>query len=82
ASSYVMLDRGPRMVEVSEGITPQLVNRIDITAGDLGVALEVAREEGLPTPVAAAVGQVLLRAVRALPPDADDAALIAVVTQD
>lgn len=82
ASSYVMLDRGPRMVEVSEGITPQLVNRIDITAGDLGVALEVAREEGLPTPVAAAVEQVLLRAVRALPPDADDAALIAVVTQD
>lgn len=78
ASSFMVQDRGPRMVEVSEGITPQVVNRLDLTTDDLGVALEVARDAGQPTPVAAAVEQVLLRAAQALPPDADDATIIRV----
>ncbi len=61
AASYMVADRGPRMVEAVEGITPQLVNRLDLTADDLGVALAVARAMAVPTPVASAAEQVFLR---------------------
>lgn len=67
------------MAEAADGVTPQLVNRLDVTADDLGVALEVARASAVPTPVAAAVEQVFLRAGHQLPPDADDSTLIRVV---
>jgi len=79
AASYMVADRGPRMAEAADGVTPQLVNRLDVTADDLGVALEVARASAVPTPVAAAVEQVFLRAGHQLPPDADDSTLIRVV---
>jgi len=79
AYSYMVADRGPRMVEAADGAAPQLVNRLDVTADDLGVALEVARESSVPTPVAAAAEQVFMRAGRQLPPDSDDSAIIRVV---
>lgn len=76
AASFAVLDRGPRMVEVADGATPQTVNRLDVTAGDLAVALDAARASGVPTPVAAAAEALFLRAARLLPPDGDDSSLI------
>lgn len=79
AASYMVADRGPRMAEAVDGVAPQLVNRLDVTADDLGVALEVARAFAVPTPVAAAAEQVFMRAGHQVPPDSDDSALIRVV---
>lgn len=78
ATSYMVMDRGPRMVELVDGATPAAVTRLYVTAGELDVALDVARDNGVPTPVAAAAEQVFLRAAGVLPPEIDDSAIISV----
>lgn len=76
AYSFMASDRGPRMREALDGVTPALVNRLDVTTMDLAVALEAARGTGLPTPVAAAAEQVLMSAQRTLGGDCDDSGIV------
>lgn len=79
AGSYMAADRGPRMVQAANGITPHLVNRLDVTAAELAVAAGIARDSMVATPVTAATEQVMLRAMTQLDPDADDAEIIRAV---
>lgn len=79
--SFMAADRGPRMVQAASSVSPQLVNRMDLTGDDLAVALDIAREYGVATPVAAAAEQVMLRAARMVNPDADDSEVIRAVEQ-
>lgn len=72
ASSFMAADRGPRMVQAASGIKPHLVNRLELTSDDLNVALGIAREYSVATPIGAATEQALLRARKVLDPDADD----------
>lgn len=82
AASFMATDRGPRMVEAIHGITPNSQARMDLTVADIGVALEIARESGMSTPVGASAEQVLLRASRHLPPDGDDSLVIREISRD
>lgn len=82
AYSFMASDRGPRMAEALGGVTPAMVNRLDLTAAELGVAIEMARDAGLPTPVAAAVEQLFLRAQRDLGGDVDDAEIVRLAEPD
>ena len=82
AASFMVTDRGPRMVEVLHGTTPNAQSRMDLTVGDIRVAVEIAREAGLATPVGAAAEQVLLRAARHQPPDGDDSLVVREVSRD
>lgn len=78
-SSYMLRDRGPRMRDIIEGATPQTENRLAVTAKELSVALEIARESAITTPVAAAAEQEMMRAAIQLPDDADDSEIILTV---
>lgn len=82
AHSFMASDRGGRMLEVLNGMSPQLINRFDLTSSDLTVALEIARENGVATPVASSAEQVFLRAARRVDPDADDAEIVRIVEND
>lgn len=80
ASSFMLSDRGPRMRDVIEGATPQAENRLAVTTDELAVALEIARESAISTPVAAAAEQEMMRASLQLPDESDDSELIRVVS--
>ena len=80
ASSFMLNDRAPRMRESAAGGKPALQNRLAVTAADLSVALEMAREARQATPVAAATEQFLLRAALQLPEECDDSEVIRVVS--
>lgn len=75
-SSFMLRDRGARMREVIDGSTPRSENRLAVTANELSVALDVAREAAIVTPVAAAAEQELMRAATQLPDEADDSEII------
>lgn len=79
ASSFMVRDRGPRMRDVIEGATPSAENRLAVTSNELSVALEIARESAIVTPVAAAAEQEMMRAAAQLPDESDDSEIIRVV---
>lgn len=64
ASSFMLADRGPRMVEALTG-EPQVRSRVDIFVKDMGLVAALANQAHVPTPVAAAAGQLYLVAERA-----------------
>lgn len=80
ASSFMLRDRGPRMRQAAEGAAPNVENRLGVTANDLAVALEIARESALSTPVAAATEQFFLRAVQQLAEKCDDSEIVRLVS--
>lgn len=80
ASSFMLRDRGPRMRDVIEGANPQAENRLAVTTNELSVALGIAREAAISTPVAAAAEQEMMRAALQLPDEADDSEVIRVVS--
>ena len=60
AASFMLADRGPRMIERLRGESPELRSRLDVIDKDMGLVHELARSSGLSTPVAAAAEQVYL----------------------
>lgn len=65
AASFMLADRGPRMLEALDDETPETRSRVDIFVKDLGIVRDAARGAGLATPVAAAAEQLyLLRAAQ------------------
>lgn len=56
-SSFMLQDRGPRMVEALEG-EPEVRSRVDIFVKDMSLVAALAAEVHVPTPVAAAAGQL------------------------
>lgn len=57
AASFMLGDRGPRMVDAFDG-SPEVRSRLDVISKDMGIVAEVARRSGVATPVAAAAEQL------------------------
>jgi 3-hydroxyisobutyrate dehydrogenase len=60
AASFMLADRGPRIVEALEGAEPEVLSRMDIFVKDLGIVLEAGRAAGVAIPVAAAAEQLYM----------------------
>jgi 3-hydroxyisobutyrate dehydrogenase len=56
ASSWMLRDRGPRMLEES----PRVTSAVDIFVKDLGIVLEAGRDAGAALPLAALAHQLFL----------------------
>jgi 3-hydroxyisobutyrate dehydrogenase len=80
ASSFMLADRGPRMVAALEG-QPEVRSRLDIFVKDLNIVTTLAKSRGLPTPVASASEQIFLLATQAGLGAADDSTLISLITR-
>ena len=60
AASFMLGDRGPRMLQAGDEGGAEVRSRLDIFVKDLGLVGTAARAAGLPTPVAAAAEQLFL----------------------
>ncbi|KGF04026.1 NAD(P)-dependent oxidoreductase [Actinomyces urogenitalis] len=76
AASFMLADRGPRMVEQMEGRTPELRSRLDVILKDMGIVGSLTRVAQLPTPVASAA-ENLYRVAKAAGLEAEDDSALA-----
>ena len=60
AASFMLADRGPRMVQRLQGEEPQLRSRLDVISKDMGIVHQLVRKVGLAAPVASAAEQTYL----------------------
>ncbi len=60
AASFMLGNRGPRMLQAYDPDGPEVLSRLDIFVKDLGIVGKAARAAGLATPVAAAAEQLFL----------------------
>ena len=60
AASFMLGDRGPRMLQAGDEGGAEVRSRLDIFVKDMGLVTTAARGLGLPTPVAAAAEQLYL----------------------
>ncbi|MBG6189950.1 3-hydroxyisobutyrate dehydrogenase [Arthrobacter sp. CAN_A212] len=78
ASSFMLSNRGPRMVQGYDG-GAEVLSRLDIFVKDLGIVGKAARSAELAAPVAAAAEQLFLLGQTQGLGTADDSAVIKVV---
>lgn len=76
AASFMLQDRGPRMVQQLRGEEPELRSRVDVIAKDMGIVGDLTRRNQLPTAVATAA-ENLYRMARKAGLDAEDDSAIA-----
>lgn len=79
AGSFMLANRGPRMLEAYAEDGAEVLSRLDIFVKDMGIVTSAARGLGLATPVASAAEQVYLLGQAAGLAAADDSAVIKVV---
>ncbi|ANP73273.1 NAD(P)-dependent oxidoreductase [Cryobacterium arcticum] len=79
AGSFMLANRGPRMLEAYTEDGAEVLSRLDIFVKDMGIVTTAARGLGLATPVASAAEQVYLIGQAAGLAAADDSAVIKVV---
>lgn len=60
AASFMLGDRGPRMIQTMQGDTPEVKSRLDIFTKDMNIVTSAAKHASIPTPVAAAAEQAYL----------------------
>ncbi|MFZ4533796.1 MAG: NAD(P)-dependent oxidoreductase [Alsobacter sp.] len=77
ASSWMLKDRGPRMLEDEPAVT----SAVDIFVKDLGIVLDAGRSAKVPTPLAALAHQLFLSASGQGLGARDDSQVIAVYRQ-
>jgi len=77
ASSWMLKDRGPRMLEDEPAVT----SAVDIFVKDLGIVLDAGRSAKVPTPLAAMAHQLFLSATGQGLGAQDDSQVIAVYRQ-
>ncbi len=75
AASFMLQDRGPRMVEALSG-EPEVRSRVDIFVKDMSLVAALAAETHVPTPLAAAAGQLYTVAERLGLGARDDSTLV------
>jgi 3-hydroxyisobutyrate dehydrogenase len=80
AGSFMLGDRGPRMVEAYTGGTAEVKSRIDIFVKDMGIVTGVGRGAHVPLPLAAAAQQLFLIAEAAGLGDQDDSTVVTVLS--
>lgn len=79
AGSFMLANRGPRMLEAYSEDGAEVLSRLDIFVKDMGIVTNAAKSAGLATPIAAAAEQTyLLGAAQGLAAE-DDSAVIRVV---
>ena len=79
AGSFMLSNRGPRMLQAYAEEGAEVLSRLDIFVKDLGIVGRAARAAGLPAPVAAAAEQLFLLGQAQGLGGADDSAVITVV---
>lgn len=79
AGSFMLANRGPRMLEAYSEDGAEVLSRLDIFVKDMGIVSKAARSFGLATPVASAAEQVYLLGQAGGLAAADDSAVIRVV---
>ncbi|MCW1248946.1 NAD(P)-dependent oxidoreductase [Acaricomes phytoseiuli] len=79
AASFMLGNRGPRMLQVLNQEQPEVLSRLDIFVKDMGIVEDAARQLGVATPLAAtAEQQYLMGRSSGLGAD-DDSALIRLI---
>jgi 3-hydroxyisobutyrate dehydrogenase len=79
AGSFMLSNRGPRMLEAYDEDGAEVLSRLDIFVKDLGIVGTAARAAGLASPVAAAAEQLFLLGQAQGLGERDDSAVIRVV---
>ena len=79
AGSFMLSNRGPRMLEAYDGGGAAVLSRLDIFVKDMGIVGNAVRSAGLPSPLAAAAEQLYLIAQAQGLGTADDSAVIRVL---
>jgi 3-hydroxyisobutyrate dehydrogenase len=82
AGSFMLSNRGPRMLEAYNEEGAEVLSRLDIFVKDMGIVSKAARGVGLPSPVAAAAEQLFLLGQAQGLGTADDSAVIRVVAPE
>ncbi|RLP74722.1 NAD(P)-dependent oxidoreductase [Mycetocola tolaasinivorans] len=79
AASFMLSNRGPRILEALEGAEPEVLSRVDIFVKDLGIVTRAAEELGLATPVALAAHGQYVAGVAAGLESHDDSTLVRIL---
>lgn len=79
AGSFMLSNRGPRMLEAYDDGGAEVLSRLDIFVKDMGIVGNAVRAAGLPSPLAAAAEQLYLIAQAQGLGTADDSAVIRVM---
>jgi 3-hydroxyisobutyrate dehydrogenase len=79
AGSFMLSNRGPRMLQAYTDEGAEVLSRLDIFVKDLGIVGKATRGAGLPSPVAAAAEQLFLLGQAQGLGAADDSAVVKVV---
>ncbi|MBR8740382.1 NAD(P)-dependent oxidoreductase [Nocardiopsis sp. MG754419] len=82
AGSFMLGNRGPRMLEAYDEDGAEVLSRLDIFVKDMGIVTSASRSVGLATPVAAAAEQLYLVGRGQGLGAADDSAVIRVVAPE
>lgn len=82
ANSFMLGDRGKRMLQAYDESGPEVLSRLDIFVKDIGIVLAASREAHVPTPVAAAAQQLYLLGEGLGRGSADDSTVIRVVAPE
>ncbi|TXN29974.1 NAD(P)-dependent oxidoreductase [Lacisediminihabitans profunda] len=80
ASSFMLSDRGPRMVQALDG-DPEVRSRVDIFVKDMALVARLAADAHIPAPVAAAAGQLYVIAERAGLGTSDDSTIVRMLAE-
>lgn len=82
AGSFMLANRGPRMLEAYSENGAEVLSRLDIFVKDLGIVGVAARASGLATPVASAAEQLFLLGTAGGHAASDDSAIIRVIAPE
>lgn len=80
AASFMLADRGPRMVEVLGEIEPEVHSRVDIFVKDMGIVADASRVNSVPTPLASLAEQMFRMGATRGYGSSDDSSVIKVIT--
>jgi 3-hydroxyisobutyrate dehydrogenase len=79
AGSFMLSNRGPRILEAYTEGGADVLSRLDIFVKDMGIVGKATRAAGLPSPVAAAAEQLYLLGQAQGLGESDDSSVIRVV---
>lgn len=82
ASSFMLGNRGVRMIEILEGKEPEVLSRLDIFVKDLGIVTDASRKFDVPTPIASVAEQMFRLGISRGLDATDDSSVIRVITKD
>jgi 3-hydroxyisobutyrate dehydrogenase len=81
AASFMLGDRGTRMIETLKGQQPEVRSRLDIFVKDLGIVTDASRKFDVPTPIAAVAEQMFRLGISSGFEADDDSSIIRVITK-